>query len=79
MKNNKHPPSRLHPLHPHRSFSPSMEEGKNRIKKDASLSLNYRPIRLLSNVGKLMEKLVKKTIDRADIKHNIISDLHSGF
>ena len=48
-------------------------------KKDASLSSNYRPISLLSNVGKLMEKLVKKTIDRADIKHNIISDLHSGF
>ena len=48
----------------------------NRCVKDSS---NYRPISLLSNMGKLFEKLIKKTVDKSTSVNQTIPELHSGF
>ena len=48
-------------------------------KDDPSLACNYRPISLLSTVGKVMEKIVHKHIFNYFKDHNIITCLQSGF
>lgn len=48
-------------------------------KDDPSLVSNYRPISLLSTVGKTMEKIVHKHLFNYFKDHNIITCLQSGF
>ena len=48
-------------------------------KDDPSLACNYRPISLLSTVGKVMEKKFHKHIFNYFKDHNIITCLQSGF
>ena len=40
---------------------------------------NYRPISLLSCVGKVMERCVFKTLNNYFIEHNVITPFQSGF
>ena len=47
--------------------------------KQGDDSSNYRPISLLSCVGKLLERLIKKCIDITDNTKKIIPELHAGF
>lgn len=48
-------------------------------KDDQNIPDNYRPISLLSNLGKSMEKCVHKHVYNYCITNNIISPLQSGF
>ena len=49
-------------------------------KKDDKIILgNYRPISLLSNIGKIIEKLMHKRLHQFLDKHNIIHNLQFGF
>ena len=48
-------------------------------KGDQSEVSNYRPISLLSTIGKVMEKLVHKYVSDYFIEHNVITSLQSGF
>ncbi|MCG8033229.1 MAG: hypothetical protein JAZ03_13755 [Candidatus Thiodiazotropha taylori] len=48
-------------------------------KDDPSLISNYRPISLLSTIGKVMEKIVHKHLFNFFKEHNIITCLQSGF
>ena len=47
--------------------------------RDRKLSKNYRPISLLSNVGKLFEKLIKSSLDEETKNLDLIPEIHSGF
>ena len=48
-------------------------------KDDPSVVSNYRPISLLSAVGKVLEKVVHKHLFNYIRDHKILSDLQSGF
>ena len=48
-------------------------------KNDPSDAANYRPISLLSTVGKVLEKLVHKNIFNFLRDHDVITSLLSGF
>ncbi|MCG8077783.1 MAG: reverse transcriptase family protein, partial [Candidatus Thiodiazotropha taylori] len=48
-------------------------------KDDKSLPSNYRPISLLSSVGKVMERCVHKHLYNYVITHQILTPLQSGF
>ena len=48
-------------------------------KRDKKLSKNYRPISLLSSLGKILEKLVKRALDEEVTIKELIPDAHSGF
>ena len=49
-------------------------------KKDDKCSVdNYRPISLLSSVGKTMEKLVHKHVHKYLLENSIITSFQSGF
>ena len=48
-------------------------------KDDQSLPSNYRPISLLSSVGKVMERCVHKHLYNYVIENNLIAPLQSGF
>ena len=48
-------------------------------KDDPSVVSNYRPISLLSTVGKLLERIVHKHIFNLFQEHHIITTLQSGF
>ena len=50
-----------------------------RKKGNKSLGSNYRPISLLSCVGKLFEKCVQKHLVRFPNEHKIITVSQSGF
>ena len=47
--------------------------------KSPDLSCNYRPISLLSNLGKLFERLIKNCIDGDDKRFKFVPEIHSGF
>ena len=47
--------------------------------RDRQHSKNYRPISLLSNVGKLFEKLIKGSLDEETNRIGFIPEVHSGF
>ena len=47
--------------------------------RDAESSANYRPISLLSCLGKLFEKLLRRILEDSANKRNIIPPVHSGF
>ena len=49
------------------------------IKNDPSLVCNYRPISLLSSIGKVMEKIVHKHMFNYFNDNSIITCLQSGF
>ena len=50
------------------------------FKKDSKLNYsNYCPISLLSNIEKILEKLMYKRLDTFLDYNNIIYDLHFGF
>jgi hypothetical protein len=48
-------------------------------KGDASLSSNYRPISLISCVGKVMERVVYKTVYNYLVRNKLIYEYQSGF
>ena len=48
-------------------------------KGDQSEVSNYRPISLLSTIGKAMEKLVHKYVFNFFLEHQVITTLQSGF
>ena len=48
-------------------------------KDDPSVVSNYRPISLLSTVGKILERIVHKHILNFFQEHHIITTLQSGF
>ena len=48
-------------------------------KGDQSEVSNYRPISLLSTIGKAMEKLVHKYVFNFFLEHHVITTLQSGF
>ena len=48
-------------------------------KDDLSLVCNYRPISLLSSIGKVMEKIIHKHMFNYFNDHSIITCLQSGF
>ena len=48
-------------------------------KDDPSLVCNYRPISLLSSIGKVMEKIVHKHMFNYFNDHSLITCLQSGF
>ena len=48
-------------------------------KDDPSVVSNYRPISLLSAVGKVLEKVVHKHLFNYICDHEILSALQSGF
>jgi hypothetical protein len=51
----------------------------NLKKGDTSLPSNYRPISLLSCVGKLMERIVYKHVCNHLVNNNLIYKYHLGF
>jgi hypothetical protein len=48
-------------------------------KGDASLPSNYRPISLISCVGKIMEKVVYKNVYNYLVRNKLIYEYQSGF
>ena len=48
-------------------------------KGDRYLPSNYRPIALLSTVGKLFERLIHKHVHNFVVEHNLLYKLQSGF
>ena len=42
-------------------------------------SASYRPISLLSCLGKILEKIIKIQIDSADSRYKLIPEIHAGF
>lgn len=63
-------------------FPKSLKTGiiKPLFKKGSRLEMkNYRPISLISNIAKVMEKILKKRIIKFCTKHKIISQFQYGF
>jgi hypothetical protein len=57
-----------------------LSKGGTGIKKgDASLPSNYRPISLISCVGKIMERVVYKNVDNYLVRNKLIYEYQSGF
>ena len=48
-------------------------------KDDPSMLSNYRPIALLSTIGKVLEKIVHKNLFNFTRDHEILTSLQSGF
>jgi hypothetical protein len=55
------------------------KEGASILKDSPALLQNYRPILLISIVGKVMEQCVFKHINNYLLNHNIITHCQSGF
>ncbi|GFV27857.1 RNA-directed DNA polymerase from mobile element jockey [Trichonephila clavipes] len=47
--------------------------------KDAKFATNYRPISLLSTIGKIFEKIILKRLKEHTDNHNLIPDFQHGF
>ncbi|GFX57859.1 probable RNA-directed DNA polymerase from transposon X-element [Trichonephila clavipes] len=47
--------------------------------KDAKFATNYRPINLLSRIGKIFEKIILKRLQEHTDSHNLIPDFQHGF
>jgi uncharacterized membrane protein len=48
-------------------------------KRDASLPANYRPISLISCVGKIMERVIYKDVYNYLVRNKFIYEYQSGF
>ena len=57
----------------------SKKKKKKKKKNDPSDPANYRPISLLSSIGKVLEKLVHKYVFNFFRNNNVITTLQSGF
>ncbi|GFU68211.1 RNA-directed DNA polymerase from mobile element jockey [Trichonephila clavipes] len=47
--------------------------------KDQKFPLNFRPISLISSIGKIYEKILLKRIEKYTLDNSIIPDIQHGF
>ncbi|GFV06074.1 putative RNA-directed DNA polymerase from transposon X-element [Trichonephila clavipes] len=47
--------------------------------KDQKFPLNFRPISLISSIGKIYEKILLKRIEKYTLDYSIIPDIQHGF
>ncbi|GFT59469.1 RNA-directed DNA polymerase from mobile element jockey [Trichonephila clavipes] len=47
--------------------------------KDQKFPLNFRPITLISSIGKIYEKILLKRIQKYTLENSIIPDIQHGF